>query len=179
MLGSVFQIEVTARPGHTAEELEKAVDEELNVFRTTAPDIAEVERARNTIETRIIEGLETLGGFGGVADRLNAYNHYLGTPDYLEKDIQRYRAVTPATVRTFANDQLKPTARVVVHAVPGEKDLGAQVATPPPPDAKAGEGAEAVNADEAWREQPPKGGPATCVAAPASRIGEAGQRPHA
>ena len=85
MLGSVFQIEVTARPGHTVEELEKAVDEELNVFRTTAPDVAEVERARNTIETRIIEGLETLGGFGGVADRLNMYNHYLGTPDYLRE----------------------------------------------------------------------------------------------
>src|ERR1700730_16085110 len=63
MLGSVFQIEETGRPGHTADELEKAVDEELNLFRTTAPDVAEVERARNTIETRIIEGLETLGGF--------------------------------------------------------------------------------------------------------------------
>ena len=99
--------------------------------------MAEVERARNTIETRIIEGLETLGGFGGVADRLNMYNHYLGTPDYLDKDIQRYRAVTPATVRTFANDQLKPSARVVVHAVPGEKDLGAQVADA---HAAAGEG---------------------------------------
>jgi zinc protease len=166
MLGSVFQIEVTARPGHTAEELEKAVDEELNAFRATAPDMAEVERARNTIETRIIEGLETLGGFGGVADRLNNYNHYLGTPDYLEKDIQRYRAVTPASVRTFATDQLKPSARVVVHAVPGEKQLGPQVQTPPAPEAKPGEGAEAVNADEAWREQPPKAGPARALQLP-------------
>jgi zinc protease len=159
MLGSVFQIDVTARPGHTVEELEKAVDEELNVFRTTAPDAAEVERARNTIETRIIEALETLGGFGGVADRLNMYNHYVGTPDYLDTDIQRYRAVTPATVRTFASDQLKTSTRVVVHAVPGEKELGAQVPTPPAPQAKAGEGTEAVNTDEAWREQPPPGGP--------------------
>ena len=30
MLGSVFQIEATARPGHTAEELEKAIDDELD-----------------------------------------------------------------------------------------------------------------------------------------------------
>src|SRR5438105_9927240 len=29
MLGSVFNIEVTARPGHTAEEIEKAIDTEL------------------------------------------------------------------------------------------------------------------------------------------------------
>ena len=29
MLGSIFQIQATARPGHTVEELEKAIDEEL------------------------------------------------------------------------------------------------------------------------------------------------------
>jgi zinc protease len=159
ILGSQFQIEVTARPGHTADELEKAVDEELDKFRASPPDAAEVERARNTIETRIIQGLETLGGFGGVADRLNMYNHFLGTPDYLQKDIQRYRAVTPASVRTFASDQLKNNARVVVHAVPGEKVLGPPVPTPPPGQAKAGEGTESINAEEAWRNEPPKGGP--------------------
>ena len=146
ILGSLFQIEVTARPGHTAEELEKAVDEELDKLRTAPPEMAEVERARNTIETRVIEGLETLGGFGGVADRLNSYNHYLGTPDYLRRDIERYRAVTPETMRAFANAQLKNSARAVVHAVPGEKVLGAPVPTPPAPQAKPGEDAESVNA---------------------------------
>src|SRR5262249_55445625 len=85
---------------------------------------------------------------------------YLGTPDYLEKDIQRYRAVTPATVQRFASDQLKQSARVIVHVVPGEKALGPQVPPPPPPQAKEGEGSESVNADEKWREQPPKAGPA-------------------
>ena len=156
----MFQIEVTARPGHTADELEKALDEELDRFRASAPDVAEVDRARNTIETRIIERLETLGGFGGVADRLNMYNHFLGTPDYLQKDIQRYRAVSPASVRTFASDQLKSSARVIVQAVPGEKVLGPQVPTPQAAEAKAGEGAESVNVDEPWRNDPPRAGPA-------------------
>ena len=54
ILGSVFQIEATARPGHTAEELEKAIDEELRRFAEARPDASEVERARNAIETRII-----------------------------------------------------------------------------------------------------------------------------
>ena len=162
-LGSMFQIDVTARPGHTAEELEKAVDEELDKFRASPPDAAEVDRARNTIETRIVTGLETLGGFGGVADRLNMYNHFLGTPDYLQKDIQRYRAVTPASVQTFASDQLKNSARVVVQAVPGEKVLGPQVATPPPGQAKAGEGTESINVEEAWRNELPKGGPSRAL----------------
>ena len=156
ILGSVFQIDVTARPGHTVDEIEKAIDEELNAFRARPPDATELERARNTIETNIIGGLERLGGFGGIADRLNSYNHYLGTPDYLEKDIQRYRAVTPESIQAFAREQLQPNARVVVHAVPGEPQID-----PGPPPATVtkteGQGAESINPDEPWRNEMPKG----------------------
>src|SRR5215475_2261214 len=153
MLGSVFSIEATARPGHTAEEIEKAVDEEVAKLRDAGPDASEVDRARNVIETRIVEGLENLGGFGGVADRLNTYDHYLGDPGYLPKDIQRYRDVTPASVKGFAQDQLAPTARVVVYGLPGQPDLGAPVATPPKQKVAAGTGAESINADEVWRNE--------------------------
>ena len=168
ILGSIFQIEATARPGHTVEELEKAIDEELAALRASAPEASEVERARNTIETNIIGGLERLGGFGGIADRLNSYNHYLGTPDYLEKDIQRYRAVTPATVQAFAKDHLTSNARVVLHAVPGQPSTAAAPPAPAPapaqaaqnpPAAQAGD-AEGINADEPWRNEMPKAGTA-------------------
>ena len=159
ILGSMFQIDATARPGHTAEELEKAIDQELATFRTQGPSAAEIEQARNTIETGIIGGLERLGGFGGVADRLNMYNHYLGTPDYLEKDILRYRAVTPASATAFAKQYLTPNARAVVHAVPGQPTAPAQgpaagASTAGP----QGEG-ESINVDEPWRNQAPKAGP--------------------
>ena len=154
ILGSQFQITVTARPGHTTEELERAVDIELQALRTAPPDAREIERARNTIETRIITGLEGLGGFGGVADRLNSYNHYLKNPDYLQQDIARYRAVTPATVLAFAKEQLAPNSRVVVHVVKGAPNLTSPP-TPPMPQSKPGEGAESVNVDEPWRKDPP------------------------
>ena len=71
--------------------MEKAIDEELAAFRKDGPTAAELERARNGIETRMIQGLERLGGFGGVADRLNEYNHYLGNPGYFAEDVQRYQ----------------------------------------------------------------------------------------
>jgi zinc protease len=160
ILGSQFQITVTARPGHTLEELEKAVDAELQTLRTTPPDAREVERARNTFETRIITALEGLGGFGGVADRLNSYNHYLKTPEYLQQDIARYRAVTPAAVLAFAKAQLTPNTRVVVQVVKGTPNLSSPP-TPPAPQTTPGQGAEAINVDEPWRKDPP--------AAPASR----------
>jgi zinc protease len=157
MLTSVFVIEATARPGHTAAEVEAALDAELTRFRASGPDQAEVDRARNTSEAQTIRGLERLGGFGGVADRLNDYNHYLGDPGFLPKDIERYRQVTPATVKAFAQ-QLTPTSRVVVHGVPGPQDLGPEV--PKETAAAAGAtGGAAVNADAPWRSQQPK--PAT------------------
>jgi zinc protease len=171
ILGSMFQIEATARPGHTAEELEKAIDEELAALRTQPPAVREIEMARNTIETNIIGGLERLGGFGGIADRLNSYNHYLGTPDYLQKDIARYRAVTPNAVQAFARDQLPSTARVVLHAVPGQPPAITAVPTEGAPSASASQaGGDAINANEDWRLTMPKPGPARPleVATPAS-----------
>ena len=165
-LGSVFQIEATARPGHTADELEKAIDEELALFRQSGPDPTEVERARNVIETRTVQGLETLGGFSGLANRLNSYNHFLGDPGYLAKDIQRYRDVTPASVKAFAGQQLGTNAQVVVQGVPGTPNLGAPVPTPKQAAATPGAGAESINADEPWRSQPPAPGQARALQLP-------------
>jgi zinc protease len=163
MLGSQFQIDATARPGHTAEELEQAINEELEALRTRPVEQREVDQARNTIETQAITRLENLNG---VANMFNAYNHFLKTPDYLQKDIERYRAVTPAAVMTFARDYLQPNARAVVYAVKGDPVMAPQVPTPPPPTTAAGEGTESVNVDEAWRNEPPTPGPAKALQVP-------------
>ena len=162
-LTSVFEIEATARPGHTAEELEKAIDEELAAMRARPPDAAEMERARNIVETSIIGSLESIGG---LADRLNTYNHHTGRPDYLQQDVARYRAVTPAAVQAFARDQLAANARVVVHAVPGTPEPLAQVPTPPAPKPGQGQTAASINVDEPWRAQPPKPGAARTLQLP-------------
>jgi zinc protease len=160
ILGSVFEIVVTARPGHTAEEMEKAVDAELTAFRKDGPTAVELERARNGTETGMIEGLERLGGFGGVADRLNEYNHYLGNPGYFPQDVRRYQSATTDSIRAFAEAQLKPAARVVVYGIPGKPDLGPDVPTPQNQQKGQSTGGESVNADAAWRDNPPKPGPA-------------------
>ncbi|MGB2632553.1 MAG: pitrilysin family protein, partial [Candidatus Acidiferrum sp.] len=127
-LNSVFQIQATARPGVKPEVLEKAINDEIEAFRTSGPTAEEMERARNGIETRTISGLEILNG---VADLLSSYNHYLGTPDFLAADLARYENATPDAVQFFAKTQLNPNQRVVVYAVPGKQDLGPEVPTPP------------------------------------------------
>ena len=155
ILGSKFTIEATAKPGHTSEELETAINEELRRFADSGPDASELERARNTIETRIITGLETLGGFGGKADRLNSYEHYLGTPDYLRQDIERYRTASVQTIKAFAVEYLQPTRRVVLFATPGEKKLAGD---PPAAQTPPAGGAQSVNADAPWRKEMPRPG---------------------
>lgn len=120
-LGSIFTIEATAKPGVKPEDLETAIDEVLDDFCHDGPSEAEVERARNTIENAIIRGLENLGGFGGVADRLNQYNHFLGDPGYLAHDLNRYRKATAASLQSCARASLARNARVVIYGVPGEK----------------------------------------------------------
>lgn len=161
MLGSEFLVQATARPGVKPEDLEKAINAELDAFRTNGPTEEELKRARNVLESRIIEGLETLGGFGGVADRLNSYNHYLGTPDFLSADIARYENASVESLKAFAQNQLGNNQRVVVYGVPGKQDLGAEVPTPKS-EAKdtAKLGGDPVNPDAEWRKDPPKPGPA-------------------
>jgi zinc protease len=164
-LGSMFTIEVIARPGKTPEQLEAAINAELEKFRTAGPDAAEVERAHNTIETDIVNGLQRLGGFGGIADRLNTYEHYLGDPGYLAKDIARYRATTAESVKAFAAKYLTTNSRVVVFGVPGEKKLAPEVPKPPAPTGDS-QTAAGVNADEAWRSTKPEPGAASTLTLP-------------
>jgi zinc protease len=163
LLGSQFQIDATARPGHTAEELEQAINEELEALRTRPVEQREIDQARNTIETQSITRLENLNG---VANMLNSYNHFLKTPDYLQKDSERYRAVTPAAIRAFAREYLQPNTRAVVYAVKGDPVMAPQVPTPPAPTTAAGTGTESVNVDEPWRNEVPKPGPAKALQVP-------------
>ncbi|MCI0353320.1 MAG: insulinase family protein, partial [Acidobacteriales bacterium] len=165
ILGSVFQIRVTAKPGVKIEDIEQAIDEELDAIRKSPPSADEVAGARNQIQAAIIRNLETLGGFGGVADRLNQYNHYLGNPDYLAQDLSRYDQVTPAAVQKLAQDKLTNNARVVVHAVPGEKVVN------DPPKREEKETAEAAQTfppdpKTDWRKQQPGAGPASKLSLP-------------
>jgi zinc protease len=165
-LASVFVIQATARPGHSLDELEKETNEVLEALRTQGPEAKEIERAKTAIETDIFRGLERFGGFGGIADRIQTYNHFVKNPDYLAQDVQRYRDVTSAQIQEFAQKYLASTSRVVIRAVPGEPDFGPAVPTPAKSKVAQSEG-EAVNADEAWRNERPAAGNASDVKVPA------------
>jgi predicted Zn-dependent peptidase len=115
---SVFIIEATARPGVSSEALAQEIDAVLEEVRQRGIGPEELERSRTRFETLMLGGLQSVGGFGGKADTLQSYNHFVGDPGWLDEDLARYDAVTPETVRQFTQQWLKPDARVVLHAVP-------------------------------------------------------------
>ncbi|HEY0064601.1 MAG TPA: pitrilysin family protein [Telluria sp.] len=164
-LTSVFEIDVTARPGHTAREIEIAIDAELERLRARGPSLKEVQRAQYAIETALFASMEKLGG-DGLADLLNEYNQFVGDPNYLARDLARYRKVSPADVQRVVAAQLGKNARVVVHGVPGAPQLAPEVPVTKP----AGRQSRptGVNADEPWRHAVPAAGPAPKVTLPAA-----------
>jgi zinc protease len=120
-----FEIFATARPGHELGELQRVIDEELRKLADQGPTAREVERARNTFEAQFLSRMERVGGFGGKADQLNFYNYFVGTPDYFQKDLDRYGRVTPAGVERAVKTYLTGAHRVVLSVVPqGKPELG-------------------------------------------------------
>jgi zinc protease len=170
LLGSVFELQATGKPGVKPEDLEKAIDQELDKLRSEGPTRAELDRARNLIETHTISGLERLGGFGGLADRLNQYNQFLHDPGYLSKDLERYNRATVEDVKRIAADKLKTSARVVVYGLPGDRIVDDPPRATEEPNAKAkGEAVAGTMPDEPWRAQPPTPQPPGKLSLPAAQ----------
>jgi zinc protease len=120
-LGSTFLIQATARRGHTVEELQKAIDEEIDKLRRTPPEAREVQRALNQVEASFYRAMERVGGFGGKADQLNAYYFAGGGPDFFAEDLARYTSLTPADVQAAVIKWLPRDRRIELVVLPEEK----------------------------------------------------------
>ena len=115
-MGSLFQIVATAAPDVTLEELRVAIMDEIGRLTNDGPTEAELDRARVQAEASFLFRLQTLGGFGGKADQLNAYNIYR-VARVFDQDLDRYLRVTTSDVRRVAAQYLK--AEQAVHLSSG------------------------------------------------------------
>ena len=117
-LGSFFQIVATAAPGRTLAEVERAISKEMAGLIDRGPTPTELERCLAQAESHFLFRLQTVGGFGGKSDQLNAYNTFLGDPGYFAQDLERYRSATALQLQTAAARWLKPDRRIVLSVVP-------------------------------------------------------------
>ena len=124
-LAGFFQVIATAAPGHTLEELERAVDAEIAGLLEDGPTASELERSLAQAEAQFVYRLQTVGGFGGKSDQLNAYNVFVGEPGYFDRDLARYRDASTDSLRDVARRVFR-RPRVTLSVVPhGRSDLSA------------------------------------------------------
>ena len=112
------QLTATAAPGHTLAELERVIFEEIARLAAEGPTDDEIERGRVQAEAQFMFRLQTVGGFGGKSDQLNAYNIFLDDPAYFGRDLARYQEVSKESLRDVAARYLDPSHRVTLSIVP-------------------------------------------------------------
>jgi zinc protease len=123
-LGSFFLLAATAAPGHSLNEIAVRIDEELQRVADGGPTVDEMERGLAQAEAHFMYRLQTIGGFGGKSDQLNAYNVLLGTPGFFAQDLDRYRRASQDSVRSAVARYLRGPARVELSVVPrGRREL--------------------------------------------------------
>jgi zinc protease len=117
-LGSFFLLVATAAPGKQLVDIAVAIDQELQRVMDEGPTSAEMERGEAQAEAQFLYRLQTVGGFGGKSDQLNAYNVFRGDPGYFTRDLARYQQATPESLRAAARRWLRFDQRVVLSVVP-------------------------------------------------------------
>jgi zinc protease len=130
-IAGFLQVAATAAPGHTLGEIDRAIAEEIARLATDAPTDDEIERGRVQAESHFVFRLQTVGGFGGKSDQLNAYNVFVGDAAYFDRDLARYRAATKRSVQRAVESYVAAAPRVTLSVVPrGRPELAVEGSSP-------------------------------------------------
>jgi zinc protease len=130
-MAGFFQISATAAPGHALAEIEHVVLDEIARLAEGGPRDDEMERGQMQVESQFVFRLQTVGGFGGKSDQLNAYNVFRGDPGYFARDRERYEIVTPSSLQRAVDQYVRRAPRQTLSIVPrGRANLGVPDSSP-------------------------------------------------
>lgn len=130
-LSSLFQLAATAAAGVSLDTLREAMMAAARDLTRDGPTPDELSRVTTQVEAQFVYRLQTVGGFGGKGDQLNAYNVFRRTPGYFADDLRRYTGVTADDVRQAVGHWLGGVPSVMLSVVPrGRADLAVAGAMP-------------------------------------------------
>jgi predicted Zn-dependent peptidase len=101
-LAGSFGITVSLRPCRSISDVRAFLEAEISEIARAGVTATELERVVTMKTASFLFALERIGGFGGVADRLNAYNVFRGDPSLITTDLKRFQQVTPDAIRAVA-----------------------------------------------------------------------------
>lgn len=101
--------------GNTTEELQAAMDEEIERVKNEPIPDKEFQKLRNQIENDFVSSNSTVRG---VAESLADYHVYFGSADLINSEIEKYMAVTKEDIQRVAKKYLDPSSRVQLYYLP-------------------------------------------------------------
>jgi predicted Zn-dependent peptidase len=101
--------------GVTPEDLEKAMDEEVNKILSEGISAEELQKCKNQIENEFISQNQRVLG---IVENLANYHVYYGDANLINKELDRYMKVSAADMLTAAKKYLVKTNRLVLYYLP-------------------------------------------------------------
>ncbi|WP_439880678.1 M16 family metallopeptidase [Pontibacter sp. MBLB2868] len=104
-----------ANMGVNVDELEKAMNAEIERVKTEPLSNREFQKLRNQVESNFVQQNSTVAGR---AESLANYAVYFGDANLINTELQRYMNVTKEDIKRVANEYLTKNNRVVLHYLP-------------------------------------------------------------
>ena len=114
----------------TADEILRAMDEQIVRLQTQPVDAATLERARVKMRSSLYDEIESTFGFGR-ADLLASFALFSDDPQKINRIESEFARVTPELIQKTAQEVLRPTNRTVLTVVPKAPALQAPKAPAP------------------------------------------------
>jgi zinc protease len=112
---ALYDVFLSAREGHTVEELLAALDPIFAEVKRDGVTPAELDRAKARLELGTLQGLETVSG---KAEQIGFYETVLGDPAVLFEKLSAYRRATLGDLLRVARRYLVDSARTVIEVLP-------------------------------------------------------------
>ena len=109
--GGLLYFMAIASQGHTPDELESALMNELDLIRDKGVTPAELEKAKNQLVTGIVRSRENNDGKAIAIERAIAYQH---DPKAVNRDLRTLQAVTAADVQRVMKKYFSKNGRTVI-----------------------------------------------------------------
>ncbi len=101
--------------GVSADDLEKAINAEIDKIKKEGMADREFQKAKNKAEADFVDGISSMAT---IADKLANYFVFFGDANLINSEIDKYMKVTKDDIIRVANTYLTPENRVVLHYLP-------------------------------------------------------------